>query len=302
MKKILLVLTMLAASVLLAQPAIATLDDPGQTTTDPGTSTEPTTDPDTSTDPTTDTPTEPTESTPAPNGSEFKPSSKSAAKDAAGDDAGSKVSASAVDLNAKVTICHVPPGNSENPHAITVSYSSIVKGEGHGKDNEAHASDWIPAFEYMDGDVVKQYPGRNTDKPNPCGEQVPLTEVTPLVPTAGDPTCTKDGTLNIPDGPEGVTYTTEPEFDGPGDYTVTASADKGFVLSDDVDPVTEVTVLPKLHGSDCAGVKDDNDDEGDGLLPDTGGLPLWGLLVAGPMVAAGFYLIRRRKPEDQSLI
>ncbi|MEJ7635866.1 MAG: hypothetical protein WKF39_13780, partial [Aeromicrobium sp.] len=34
------------------------------------------------------------------------------------------------------------------------------------------------------------------------------------------------------------------------------------------------------------------------LLPDTGGLPLWMLLVAGPMTAAGLLVLMRRRPVD----
>ncbi|KRC66586.1 hypothetical protein ASE12_18500 [Aeromicrobium sp. Root236] len=164
------------------------------------------------------------------------------------DTEGAAASAAAVDLEAKVTICHVPPGNPANAHAISVSYNSIVKGEGHGKNNAAHSQDWIPAFEYMDGDDVKQYPGRNTNAANPCGDAPGLTEVGTDDPTLVGPTCVADGFVQLPTS-EGVTYTITPS-NSPGDVDVDATANANYIIDDQATIHWDFLVLEKLAGDD----------------------------------------------------
>ncbi|KAA1400103.1 hypothetical protein [Aeromicrobium ginsengisoli] len=463
MKKILIVLAMIAASVFLAQPAVADEGDAPaeaavETTADTTTESAPDTAepeqqaPAETTPPAAESKPEPVvNDEPAPPARDAnKPAPKpddTTSGNAPNDDVDSAAAvAAAVDLDAKVTICHVPPGNPANAHAISVSYNSIVKGEGHGKNNAAHASDWIPSFEYLDGDTIVVYPGRNTNEANPCDDEEPLIEVGTEDPTLAGPTCLADGKVNLPttdgvtytvtpanapgevdvdatanagyiiddqatihwdftvlpklsadnpqcvitdgkkvvvckyvgappgtpdhiivvnesalgDGFQGVfpyafgdaqdsiairyavgneqpgdeelvncptfpteitaeapiadpatcdedgslvlpetdhvTYTTEPVFDGPGDYTITASVtDEEFVLTGQT--VFEVTVGGKLPTADCVTPDDDTEPaKEDDLLPDTGGLPLWILLLAGPMTAAGLIILMRREP------
>lgn len=78
------------------------------------------------------------------------------------------------------------------------------------------------------------------------------TVVTPGTPDVTPPTCTADGTLVLPDGPEGVRYVVDPAYDGPGEYTVTAVALKGFVLAPaEHDWSWDLTVAPQLTGDQC---------------------------------------------------
>jgi len=266
MKKILLVLAMIAASVFLAQPAVA---DEGDAPAEPAV--ENTTDApkeaaDEAPAPDTSDQQAPAESTPpaadpepepvvnddpvAPAGDANKPGDKpddsTSGNAPNGDDTeGAAAAAAVVD---KVTICHVPPGNPGNAHAITVSVNSIVKGEGHGKNNAAHSSDYIPAFDYMDGDVVKHYAGRNIDEDNPCGDEPGLTEVETEDPTLVGPTCLADGFVELPTT-DGVTYTITPS-NSPGDVDVDATANANYTIDDQSTIHWDFLVLPKLAGDD----------------------------------------------------
>jgi len=265
MKKILIVLAMIAASVFLAQPAVAGEGDAPaeaavETTTDTTTETAPDTSEPEQQAPA-ETPPPAAESEPEPVVNEEpappardvnKPAPKpdeSTSGNAPNDDVESGAAvAAAVDLDTKVTICHVPPGNPANAHAISVSYNSIVKGEGHGKNNGAHSADWIPSFEYLVGDQVVVYPGRNINEANPCDDEEPLIEVGTEAPTLAGPTCLADGKVNLPDT-EGVIYTITPA-NAPGDVDVDATADEGYIIDDQATIHWDFTVLPKLAGDD----------------------------------------------------
>ncbi|MEO6605310.1 MAG: LPXTG cell wall anchor domain-containing protein, partial [Aeromicrobium sp.] len=174
------------------------------------------------------------------------------------------IDAAAVDLESKVDICHVPPGNPENAHSISVSYNSIVKGEGHGKNNAAHAGDVIPSFDYVDAnDDPQVYPGRNLGGDNPCaGDEVALIEVPTEDPFLVDPTCTADGFVEVPDS-EGVIYTITPS-NTPGDVDVDATAEDGYIIDDQATIHWDFLVLEQLSGLElCPVITDDPPDSVD---------------------------------------
>ncbi|MCW2830082.1 MAG: hypothetical protein JWP31_774, partial [Aeromicrobium sp.] len=112
---------------------------------------------------------------------------------------------------------------------------------------------------------------------------------------------------------EGIAY----EFtvgDGlSGPWEITASVLDGFFLADGAQTVfsgdagdPEACVGPDdgTKGDnpddgdvdDAFGVKSDDAAREDQLLPDTGGVPLWILLLAGPMTAAGLLILMNRRP------
>ena len=135
-----------------------------------------------------------------------------------------------------------------------------------------------------------------------CLPPIQPTEVTPEAPTVDPATCEADGSLNLAET-EGVVYSVEPDATGPGDYVVTATAaSEAFVLIGQT--VFEVTVDAQIPEADCVSPGEETEDDPkakeDELLPATGGLPLWVLLVAGPMAAAGLLILMRRSPVDQA--
>lgn len=95
----------------------------------------------------------------------------------------------------------------------------------------------------------------NTPKLDPepdvsqCPAPVGPEKVTPTAPTATAPTCDADGSLVVPADTATVTYASVPSGTGPGTYTVTATAAKGYVL--DGTSTWTLTVLPKLTGDQC---------------------------------------------------
>ncbi|WP_332663523.1 hypothetical protein [Aeromicrobium sp.] len=145
--------------------------------------------------------------------------------------------------------------------------------------------------------VVALSPADPEPTENDCPGAIQPEEVTPEAPTVDPATCEVDGSLTLPET-EGVVYAVAPDAEGAGTYVVTATP-----LNDDFtligQTVFEVTVDEQLQLEDCvASAHLDEDDpkaEGDELLPDTGGLPLWILLVAGPMTAAGVMILMRRQ-------
>jgi hypothetical protein len=366
MKKILLVLTMLAASVLLAQPAIATLDDPGTSTADTGTSTEstpPTSEPEvpgddqgaetpTDTPPETpaDTPAETPADEPAPGGSLLAakpdadakklvvckfvstpggeldhiiivdapkgfngvfPSLFTDAQDSLairyahkGEQA-NEVALSACDITPPPDACPDVPGiQDEGTDCTTAVEKKVVVCKFVSKpggeldhidivNESALGKGFQGFFPYVFGDAQDSVAIRFA-KPNEqphdvsISECVPPTEITAEAPIADPATCEADGSLVLPET-DHVKYTVAPKFDGPGSYTVTASVtDEGFVLTGKT--VFKVKVGGKLTLNCVEAAKEDE------LLPDTGGLPLWILLVAGPMVAGGLMILMRREP------
>lgn len=265
MKKILLVLAMLAVSVFIAQPAISAEGDGADTPTTSETTTAP--EAPAAEEPAAEEPAAEAPAAEAP-AAEAPAAEEPAAEDAPaataksapdgdeakkpkdkGDEGDGEVAAAAgVDLNAKVTICHVPPGEPENAHPISVSYNSIVKGQGHGQTNTAHAGDWIPAFQYMDGDELKNYPGRNAGQANPCDdpEITALIEVGTQDPLLIAPTCSADGFVDLPTT-LGVNYVITPS-NAPGEVDVDATAATGYVLADEATIHWDFTVLEQLSG------------------------------------------------------
>lgn len=132
-----------------------------------------------------------------------------------------------------------------------------------------------------------------------CPAPIQPEEVTPEAPTVDPATCDADGSLNLPET-VGVVYTVEPDAEGPGDYVVTATpASDDFVLLGQT--VFEVSVDAQLPEEDCVSPEDEEDPDGkdDALLPNTGGLPLWVLLIAGPMTAGGLLILMRRSSADK---
>jgi len=183
----------------------------------------------------------------------------------------------------KVVVCKyvgTPPGTPD--HIIVVNESAL--GEG-----------FIGLFPYAFGDAQDSIAIRfAVGNEQPGDEELAScptfpADITAEAPVADPATCDEDGSLVLPET-DNVDYTVEPEFDGPGTYTVTAS-----VTSDDFVLVgkTEFTVKVggKLSTEACTEPKDEDE-----LLPDTGGLPLWVLLIAGPMTAAGLIILMRRQP------
>ncbi len=139
----------------------------------------------------------------------------------------------------KFTICHatssegnpfvaikVPEGSSFSPHLSDNEGNSPLAG---------HEQDFL--LENTDLVTCDQ-----VDDP-----------VTPLAPAVSDATCDAPGALTLTEV-DGVTYTIEPAYapGDSGDFTVTATADEGFVIADGADTVFEVTVPAALDCPDGA--------------------------------------------------
>lgn len=93
-----------------------------------------------------------------------------------------------------------------------------------------------------------------------------------------------------------------------GPWTITATAQNGFVFDNGTQFVFSGNAG---SGAECVTPIDDDNPAGeegqeqtviedvaarDDDLPDTGGLPLWALLLAGPMAAAGVLILMRSRP------
>lgn len=166
-------------------------------------------------------------------------------------------SATIIDHPDKVWVCKYvgTPGVDERlqtgTNPIVVSVNAIQHNQWDGT---------LPGWfsDKQDRSYVLDYQTKeNTGKGNQytgdltCPTPAP-TIVTPQSPDVTPPTCTADGTLVIPDGPTGVTYLVDPKYNGPGEYTITAVADKGYVLAEaDHDWSWDLTVLPKLPVEQC---------------------------------------------------
>ena len=209
-----------------------------------------------------------------------------------------------------ITICHRTNSNV-NPY---VAIGPDTAGVAHGHDTEHEGPLWnstLKAQKIEWGDIIPPYHYQDTDYPGQnwtpegiafynngkCdGAGVVPTEVTPEAPSADPADCEVDGSLTLPET-EGVVYTVDPDATGPGDYVVTATAaSEEFVLVGKT--VFEITVDEQLPLEDCVAPEDEDDPKAreDDLLPNTGGLPLWVLLLAGPMTAAGLLVLMRRQP------
>ncbi|VXC22011.1 hypothetical protein [Aeromicrobium sp. 9AM] len=213
-----------------------------------------------------------------------------------------------------LTICHRTNSNVNPYNAIGPATAGVANGhdtEHEGpiwnptlKANHVEWGDIIPPYHYNDMD----YPGQNWTpegiafyNDGACdGAGIIPTELTAEAPIADPATCEEDGSLVLAETPN-VVYTVEPVYDGPGKYTVTASVvDEEFVLTGQT--VFNVTVDEKLPTADCVSPEEGGEDPAkeDDLLPDTGGLPLWILLIAGPMTAAGLIILMRREPVSRT--
>lgn len=287
MKKILLVLAMIAASVFLAQPAVAADTDapadPGVETTTEAAEPEPAPEaaaepvapapeeqaPDTSTPPPADT----GETPPTVNEEEPPPVDDANKTDDAPDEStsGNAPNVEAVEAApVKIPICHSTSSQS-NPY---VQNSPNASGDLHG--HTGHTGGIFPAPGW--GDIIPPFVFGNVNFPgmnwttagqaiynNNCNVPnevpIPLIDATAVPPTATPPTCLADGALVLPTT-EGVIYESTPAGTGPGNYTVTASAAVGYVLTN---PLYEepIQVLAQLTGPQC---------QVNGLLPATPGV------------------------------
>jgi hypothetical protein len=83
----------------------------------------------------------------------------------------------------------------------------------------------------------------------PAPAQIITVVAGPAAP--GAPTCDAHGTLPPLPMTTGVTYMWDRAFDGPGTYTLTATANEGYVFAAGVTTSWMVTVAPQLTGPSC---------------------------------------------------
>jgi len=266
MKRILLVLAIVAGSAFMAAPASAEDAVAGDTVA----AAEPTTTETTTTDtPAPEEQAAPAEEQAAPAEEQAAPAEEAPAAEAPAEEPATEAAPAPEPKAAvlqpaapkeKVTICH---GTSavNNPY---VQNRPAVEGDisGHADDDGAifdpntnvngdHWGDIIPPVPSVD------FPGLNWDAAgqaiweNGCNlTDVEVTVVTPAAPTATPPTCEAPGALVIPNI-TGLTYSWEPEGTGPGTYDVTVVADQGFVIADGATVDWEVEVLDQLGSPEC---------------------------------------------------
>jgi hypothetical protein len=207
----------------------------------------------------------------------------------------------------KVAICHRTNSNT-NPY---VQNAPSASGVFHGHDKKHEGPVWDPTLKAQGikwGDIIPpytyngtDYPGQNWDAAGiaifnagcalPNTPPVALIPVTASAPSKTPPTCTKNGSLVIPSVAH-VSYESSPSGTGPGTYTVTAFARVGYVL-EGTDQWT-IKVLPDLNGEKCASndtvtpvVFETPAADQDQALPNTGGTPLWLLLLGVALTAVG---------------
>ncbi len=137
--------------------------------------------------------------------------------------------------------------------------------------------------------VIAVDDGQDEPSAEACIAPVLPTYVAAEPPSASDPTCDADGELTVPADTNEITYESEPNGTGPGDYVVTATAAEGLTLTDD--GIFEITVEEQLTGDECAEIEDE-ELEDVALLPDTGGEPMWMFPVGGAMALGGVLLLR----------
>lgn len=154
-----------------------------------------------------------------------------------------------------IKICHATNSNSNPYNTIPPANAGVANGHDTEHDGPIFpAANWGDIIEpYTYNDV--NYPGQNWTAEGEAiynnGCNIPSSEpveVTAEAPTAVPPTCDFDGSLVLPTT-TGVTYSSEPAGTGPGAYTVTATADDGYVLTGQT--VFMIVVLPQLTGAQC---------------------------------------------------
>jgi LPXTG-motif cell wall-anchored protein len=137
----------------------------------------------------------------------------------------------------------------------------------------------LPGYHAVDFKEISHYIICVGDPEDP--EDPTPVEIT-AVPSVTPPTCEAAGKLVIP-SIEHVIFAGGANGDGPGDYTITASAEEGYVLTGDVGP-WNLTVLPKKTGCPAT-------------LAETGPINPWSIaLLAGLSLISGvgFLTARRR--------
>jgi hypothetical protein len=184
----------------------------------------------------------------------------------------------------KVDVCHRTASES-NPYVFISVPQDEADGHitGTGKQHN-HKVFWDTAgvwdgFSHNAGDErVDYYAAGGLSKNCTNGDEQPPVEtpVNPVDFTVNAPDCDTDGSLVIPDQPEGVNVDPAPGTYGPGEYEVTYTADKGFVLTDDPSdtvvvrektgdcpstPIVVTPVLPTVAPADC-------DTDGQLLIPE----------------------------------
>ncbi len=132
--------------------------------------------------------------------------------------------------NDKVTICHATSSESNPYVAIKVAANSGY--EPHLSDNPGNS----PLAGHEQDFLLE-----NTDLET-C-DQVPDPAATPLAPSVSGATCEDAGVLTLTEV-EGIAYTIEPTYTigDSGDFTVTATAEEGWVIAEGAQTVFEVSV------------------------------------------------------------
>lgn len=132
--------------------------------------------------------------------------------------------------NDKVTICHATSSESNPYVAIKVAANSGY--EPHLSDNPGNS----PLAGHEQDFLLE-----NTDLES-C-DQVADPEVTPLAPSVSGATCEAAGMLTLPEV-DGIAYTVDPAYSAgdSGEFTVTASAEEGWVIAEGAQTVFEVSV------------------------------------------------------------
>jgi hypothetical protein len=184
-----------------------------------------------------------------------------------------------------VNVCHATNSDT-NPYVFITVDDDSTKFQGHlahrndpnktwksdGTFNgTAHVAgdakpDLIQSYTDSDG-MFHQLDGNITEDSCINHEQPPAdTPVTPVGFGTTPAECDVDGTLVIPNQPEGVNVTPAPGTYGPGTYNVTYTAEDGFVLTSDpsgsvtveaatgdcpVNPVVVTPVLPSVTPPTC---------------------------------------------------
>ncbi|MBA2634854.1 MAG: hypothetical protein H0U86_17970 [Chloroflexi bacterium] len=132
--------------------------------------------------------------------------------------------------NHKITICHATSSESNPYVAIKVAANSGY--EPHLSDNPGNS----PLAGHEQDFLLE-----NTDLET-C-DQVADPEVTPLAPSVSGATCEAAGMLTLPEV-DGIAYTVDPAYSAgdSGEFTVTASAEEGWVIAEGAQTMFEVSV------------------------------------------------------------
>lgn len=133
-----------------------------------------------------------------------------------------------------VPVCHWTPGQGGKYTLLNVDSSGILGADDarHGSDKDAHAShdnDITPPFDGYQGKNVDRVPGGGSAADFAAAGCA--TPVSASVTTTA-PTCEAPAQLVLGEVPAGVTWGTPSRTSGPGSYSVTATAAKGYTFTD----------------------------------------------------------------------